>query len=322
MHELFSIANNTETNISPLVGSIGWRSNIDELGDQLDFDIAFNDDRYFPLNPVDVGNLIILRNTDEIFRGVVVTENRSGRGAIGYTTFDYGFYLNKSKEIYQFNGVRADQAILKILGDFNIPVGLVMDIKTVVTKIYPSGTVSDIIKDILKMAEDETGIKYRMEFRQGKFYIEKQQDIIIKLKFQLASNLAPDDVTSAISNPSRKRSIEDMRNSIKLVSNDAVVAAVRDESLIKQYGLLQEVSSVDEKDLAQAGNIANTMLKDLGRVFEETSLDMPGDDTARAGRLIEIQEPVTGMSGLYLIKNVAHTVKKGIHAMSLGLGVP
>lgn len=64
MHELWTVKDNKMYNVTPLVGSLLWQSNIDQLGEKLNFDIAFNDDRYFPLNPVDIGNLIILRNTD------------------------------------------------------------------------------------------------------------------------------------------------------------------------------------------------------------------------------------------------------------------
>jgi hypothetical protein len=59
----------------------------------------------------------------------------------------------------------------------------------------------------------------------------------------------------------------------------------------------------------------------IGKVFEENSIDMMGDDNVKAGRLIDIEEPITGMSGRYLIKSTSHNVSKGIHRMSLDLEV-
>lgn len=112
-----------------------------------------------------------------------------------------------------------------------------------------------------------------------------------------------------------------MRNSIKVISNNKIVAEIKNDELIKQYGLLQEVTSVEDKDIAQANNIANNLLNDLGKVFEESSFECPGDYRVRAGRLIEVNEPVTGINGKYLIKSCKHTLKNGIHTMSLNLGV-
>lgn len=325
MHELFHIANGIQTNITPLVGTLTWRSNTNELGDQLDFDMAFNDDYYFPKNPVDLGGLIVLRNADEIFRGIVITEQKSGRNPVQYNAFDPAFYLNKSEAVYQFKKVAADKAITKILNDFRVPIGKIANMKTLIKKIYPGDKVSDIIKDILDAVKKATGIKYVMEMRQGKLYIEKQTDLVIKATFQLAPNLPANDIIEAIGNPSRKRSIEEMKNSIKITAGNEksikIVATAKNDALIKKYGLLQEVHSVDKKDVAQVRNIAANMLKDLGKIFEENSIEVPGDDRVRAGRILEITETLTGMSGQYLIKDVTHTVKGGIHTMQLGLGV-
>ncbi len=321
MHELFNIAGNTETRITPLLGSITRRSNINELGEQLDFEIAFNDDRYFPHNPVCLGNIIILRNTNELFRGIVVTQSQNCSSPISYNCFDYAFYLNKSKGIYQFNGTKGKEALETILNGFKVPIGTIEPLGIVIKKIYAGDVISDIIKDILDLAAKESGQKYRLEMRAGKLYIEKQNNEIIKATFKLANNLAEHDVTTAISNPTRKRSIENMRNSIKVTGNDKVAAESSNAEMIRQYGLLQEISSIDGKDIAQAKNIAQNMLKDLGKIFEENSIEVPGDDRVRAGRIIEIQEIVTGMSGKYTIRDVTHTIRNGIHVMSLGLGV-
>ncbi|WP_432662444.1 hypothetical protein R9X47_18125 [Wukongibacter baidiensis] len=321
MHQLYNVSNNTQTNITPLVGNLQWRSNINELGEQLDFEVAFNDDRYFPVNPVDLGSMIRLENEDEIFRGIVVSEQRNGRNAINYTCFDYAFYLNKSKEIYQFNKIPGQKAIETILNDFKVPIGSIAPITTLINKIYYDKPLSDIIKEIIDIAEKEKGVKYRMEMRQGKLYIEKQEDLVIKASFKLAENIQPYDITSAISSPSRKRTIEDMKNSIKIVFDDKVLAEKKDDNLISKYGVLQEIRAIDENDTAKARNVAQNMLKELGKIFEENSVEMIGNDKVRAGRIIEIEEPVTGMSGQYLIKDVTHTIKNGIHRMQVGLGV-
>ncbi|WLR52469.1 hypothetical protein LC040_06085 [Bacillus tianshenii] len=318
-HELWIVKDSTMTNITPLIGTIQWRSNKDELGDEITFDIAFNDDRYFPVNPCDIGDLVILKNGEEITRGIIVEEDKKGRKSIPYTVFDYAFYLNKSNAIYQFNGVAADQAIHKILKDFGVPVGTIVAMPTKIKKIFNNKKVSDIIKEIVKQVEQEQGKKYLMEMREGKFYLEKQEERIIKGKFRLAANLAEHDITQAISNPSRKRSIIDMKNAVQIVSEEKVIAETKNDSLISKYGKLQEVVTIDKEELPKANTIALNTLKDLGKVSEESGLEFIGDDRFRAGRLCEINEPITGLQGTYLITDVNHTISNGIHTMVPGL---
>jgi hypothetical protein len=270
MHELWLVKPTEMTNITPIVGNITWGSNIDELAQQFEFQIAYNDDKYFPKNPCDLGNLVIFKNeTSEIFRGIIFEEPKNGRSPIGYTCFDYAIYLNESKKVKpkQFNGVSAKQAITNLITEFGVPIGKIVDIKTKIDKIYYDKTIAEIIKDILTQAEQETGIKYRLEMRAGKFYIEKYTDLIINPTFKLASNINDDYCVNSISNPTRKRSIKEMRNSIIIVSTKTedkkeyvtIQAQVKNDSLIKQYGLLQEVQTVDQKDISKAKNIAKNL---------------------------------------------------------------
>jgi hypothetical protein len=318
-HKLFCINDKKQYDITPLVGSLSWTSNTDELGVQLDFEIACNDDRYFPVNPVDLGSAIALYGSGEIFRGIVVSEDKIGRGSINYTCFDGAFYLNQSKAVYQFNGLAANQAITTMLNDFSVPVGGIAAMSTPVNKIYNDRVIADIIKDILEQVEEAAGNKYRMEMRGGSLFIEDQQDLVIAPVFQIASNIAAAACTAAITDPSRKRSIEKMKNSVKIINDNTVIAEDSNGDFIVQYGLLQEVRS--NNGSADAQQAAKNLLAELGKVTEENRLELPGSDEVRAGRLIQIEEPITGMTGQYLIKSVTHTDKAGIHTMQLKLGV-
>lgn len=319
-HELWLVKGTTMTNITPLIGTINWRGNVDELGDEISFDVAFNDVRHFPNNPCDIGDMVVLKNGNyEITKAVIVEENKSGRSPIGYTSFDFAFYLNKSNAVYQFKNLFADQCIRKVLSDFNVPIGKIASMPVKINKIFNDVVVSDIIREIIEMVEKKQGTKYLMEMRQGKLYIEKQSDLTIKGTFIL--NGVTHDVTSAISNPTKKRSITDMVNSIQVVSNDKVVLKRSDSAMVNKYGVLQKVVTLDEKEKLSAAQVAKNELKELSKVVEETSVELLGDDRVRAGRLFQIEEPITGIKGTYLIKDVNHSISNGIHKMTLGLEV-
>ncbi|MEK5070792.1 XkdQ/YqbQ family protein [Sporosarcina sp. FSL K6-1508] len=320
-HELWLIKGSTMTNITPLVGSIGWRGNMDELGDELSFNVAFSDVEFFPKNPCDIGDMVMLKNEGkEITRGIIVDEQKSGRSPVDYTSFDFAFYLNKSESTYQFSKMAADQCIRKILGDFGIAIGNIVSIPVPITKIFPGKKPSDIIKEILEIAEQKLGIKYLMEMRQGKFFIEKQKDLIITAKFTLGDKSY--NATDAIMNPSRSRSISDMVNSIQVVgNNDKIVLNKDDDVMIKKYGKIQKVITLDQEEKKSAKEVAENELKLLSKLTEEISIDLIGDDNVRAGRLFKVVEPITGIDGTYLIKDVDHSIENGIHKMSLNLEV-
>lgn len=320
-HELWIVKGSTMTNIAPLIGTIGRRSNEDELGEEISFDIAFNDANFFPDNPCDIGDMVMLKNDGvEITRAIIVDEQKNGRNPISYSAFDFAFYLNKSNAVYQFTNMAADQCIKKILGEFGIPIGTIVSIPVPISKIFNDVTVSDIIKEIIEIAEQKLGIKYLMEMRQGKLFIEKQKDLIVKASFTLGEKNY--NATDAIMNPSRKRSISDMVNSIQVVgNNDKLVLIQDDDAMIKKFGKIQKVISLDQKEKKSAKEIAMNELKQFSKVVEEISIELIGDDRVRAGRLFEVVEPITGIKGTYLIKDASHRIENSIHKMSLGLEV-
>lgn len=324
-YTLFLIKDNgNQTNITNICGNLSWRDNIDSLGMELSVDVARNiNDKYMNgYDLVEVGDKLVLSNNGkEIFTGIIV-DLATGQYSKSITAFDYAFYLNKSRTIIQFNKVKASEAITQLCSKFNIPLGNIASISTVITKIYKEDTIADIIKDILSIATKELSIKYRLEMREGKLYIEKYTDLIIKPLFKPASNLASINVMDAIGNINKTESIADMANSILISSGDEkssrVIAEVKDDKNISKFGLLQEVESVDDKDIAQAKNIANNMLKDMNRVGEDISINnLLGDDNVRAGRILDVDNAMFGLKGQYLVKDCTHTYQNSIHRMNL-----
>lgn len=322
-HELWLIKGDTMTNITPMLGTLMWRSNKDELGDEINFSIAFNDTNYFPVNPCDIGDLVALYNNgQEITRAIIVDELRNGIAPIGYIGFDYAFYLNKSTAVYQFNKLPGDACIKKILNDFGITIGNITSLPVKVDKIFNDKKVSEIIKEIIEMAEQKSGVKYLMEMRAGKFYIEKQGNSLVTGKFNLFEGGPEYDIRTVIMNPSKRRSITDMANTIQVVgNNDKVVLTKSDNKMVEKYGRITKVVKLDQNEKKSAKQVAENELKLFSKVVEENSVELLGDDNFRAGRLFELEEPTTGIKGKFLITAVEHTISKSIHTMKPTLEV-
>jgi len=308
--------------ITSIVGSVSLDSNIDTLGDQLSFEIAYSKMQYYPNIEVNVGDLIQLFNdTVEVFRGIVVQKTRNEKTQ-SFSCFDYAFYLNKSKILKQFNNVRADTAIKQLLSELGVPTGNVAPMAVIINAIYYDKEVSAVIDDIITTVTNTTGVKYVKEMNKGKFCVYQDTDLVINCKVKLADNLASVDISQTVSNPSKTASIEEMKNSIKIYINSdekiTTYAEVKSDTLIKKYGLLQETQSIEEANIAQAKNIAQNLLNDLGRIIASGSVEVLGHFDLRAGRILELNEPITNLVGKYKIKSVSHSIGT-IHTANLEL---
>lgn len=323
-HQLILMKDGKKQNITQLIGNLAWSSNIDALGVELSFDFAYNDNRYYAdLDLLEVGDQIAFMNESR-FLGyfIVVTASASGRFGKSFTCFDRSWYLNKNKTIIQFKKAPASQAIGKLLDKFGID-HRIASMKPLITKIYNGEVVSDIIKDILEQVKQESKVIYRMEMDKATLVISKMTDLVIAPMVRLSSNTPAVPVASTIGSPSRELSIDEMRNQVIITAggeSTKVYAQKSDKASIAKFGQLTEVVSVDEKNAAQSRNIAANTLDELNRVGETISCEMLGHDDIRAGRILNVEEPVTGLSGRYLIKSANHTVNNGIHKVSVELG--
>lgn len=313
--------------ITPIVEKIEWETNLTLLA-SLNFNVAFSDTRFFPKNPVDVGDHVIFtKGSFEMFRGVIVDEERNGRQSISYNVFDYTWYLARSKTVYQFNNISASQAITKVLTDFGIKIGSIINMPTLIEKIYIQESPAHILNDIISKVEKHEGYKVNGEMRQGKLYLDKQKDLVIRGVFDLADNIRHFDIIHSISEPTRTRSIENMRNRIRLIIDDEetnyiITAQRQDDKLVKQYGLLEETIKMDIEDSAKSRQVAKILLERLGRVHETNEVKLIGDVKFKAGRLFDVKEPVTGINGRFLIAEAKHSFSNGSHVMDLELILP
>lgn len=305
--------------ITELVGGVSLESNVDTLGDHLSFEMAYA--APYLKAEVNVGDIVQLYGEKEVFRGIVVTKTR-GENAQSFDCFDFAFYLNKSKAIKQFNKVRADVAIKQLLSEFNVPVGSVSPMSILITRIFYDKEVSSVIEEVLGEVTAATGKKYVMEMNAGKLEIYQDAERIVKATIRQADNLPAVDCMDTISDPTKTASIENMKNSVIVYVGGedglTVKAEAKNAGLVSKYGLLQDTHSLEEKNIAQAKNIAQNLLKQHGRVSMTASVTVLGSFDLRAGRVVEINEPKTGIVGKYKILSASHSIGHA-HTVALDL---
>lgn len=303
-------------------GNLTRSDNVDGLAMSFTFDVAVNDeDKYWPKTEIKTGDKVLLINDagKAVFSGMITGMSKNTPYVKSYTAYDYGWNLNKNEVVVQFRNMSADAAITKLCSDFAIPIGKICTMPTKISKVYNGDILSDCIKDIIKQAEADTAKSYRMEVRENKFYIEPYSDLVVKTSFKPANNLAPFDPMKHPANGCSTESIEDMSNSIKIVSageqSVQVIAVEKDETSIIRYGLLQKVEQLNDRNSAQAGNLAKNLLLENNKIAVGESVTFLGDDAVRSGRIVVYQGKA------HLVKSCTHHYENGIHTMDLTLEV-
>lgn len=287
--------------LMPFSNNISWNSDADTLGTQLSFECV---------KDIDEGSVInLFINGVEYFRGVIINKTE-GRWYFSYVVNDYSFYL-KNKTIKQFNKIPASDAISSIMGECYIQADVV-SIPTKINKIYKT-SYADMIDDILEQAQADQGVEYFKEIDVTTLRIKQVQDQKIAPKIILPDTI---DIES---------SIEKMKNKIIVTSTGdesaKVYAAAEDTTYQWFYGVLSDVIEIEDKDVAQAQNMANNMLSKYNKIFKNTTFEViavEGAETIKANRLLYISIGKR-LNSFCKIKSATHTLSNGLHKVNINV---
>ena len=303
--------------ITSAVGNLSWQNTAAELATKMSFEVAKSSAAYTNIYLPTKGSIIQYYTNIEVFRGIVLSVDDGSKTSNKYTVCDFGWYLNKSKETYQFNNMPAIEAITKVCADFNIGIDSISDIPSIYTKIkkiYFDKTISEIISDIL----DLCGGGYNFDMTPNGLRVYAIGNLVAYPEFRLSPNTQLIYSPSLRGNVSHSESIEDMKNSIKVITEKDDVYTLKkllqNEDLIKKYGLLQEIVKIDpEKE--NANTVANAKLAELSKIKESFSFEIieAVDSYTRAGSVIWADNIC------YVIESSDHSIKSGVHYVKLDL---
>ena len=300
--------------ISSYAGGLSWQNTIDELATKLSFEVAKSSTKYVNTYTPQIGSIINFFTNVEIFRGIVIDVDDGSETVNKYTVCDFGWYLNKSKETYQFNNMTAYKAIKKVCEDFNIPIDSIPELNTEIKQIYVDKAVSDIISNILELC----GGGYNYDMTPQGLRIYKYGDIYAYPEFRITPNTPLIYSPSLRGGVSHSVSIEDMKNSIKVITEAdnvyTVQTVLKDTDSIYKFGVLQEVVKIDpEKENAQT--VAKSKLAELNKQSETFSFEIieAVDSYTRAGMAMDIDDV------RYLIEGTSHSITNGIHHVKVDL---
>lgn len=286
--------------ILPKSNNISWSSDTDTLGTSMSFDSLYD------LSEDTIVSLVM--NNKEFLRTKIVKKSE-GKFSFNYTCLDFSIYL-KNDVIKQFNNLNASTAIYSLLNEYGIKSNIVT-IPTKIKQVYKDETIANIIDNILEQAEKDQNITYFKEMNVNTLVINKLQNM--KITPQI---LIDKDITI-------NSSVEELKNKILIVESgdsNKILAVAEDKYSQSKFGLLQQIESVDKKDIAQAKNIANNLLNANNRIFKDTNINLLGikdSETIKANRLIQLN--AGKLKGWYRIKSAQHTLTNNKHTVNISL---
>lgn len=302
--------------ITNIIGNLAWKNSIYELSTTMSFETPkpigayMSDLIYVPV----VGDVIQQVTNAEIFRGVIIKVDDGDRFVNKYSVVDLGWYLNKTKQTYQFKSLTASDAIRELCADLSISIVMLSELTENINEIYFDKSISDILTDIL----EQCGGDYNYDFVPEGLRIYKIGDLVAYPEFRIAENIPQQYSVDFRGEVSHSLSIENMKNSIKVTSEkDSVyteLKVLQSRELIDKYGFLQEIIKIDpEKE--NADTAAENALKEYGKIGESFSFTIieKYDSYTRAGEVISVG------SANYVIESTDHSFKGGQHYNKLEL---
>lgn len=261
------------------------------------------------------GELRLLYDNKEIFRGIIFEIGINAEGSQSLTVHDYNVYLTKNSDTVRFEKLTATQIISALCNKFGIQVGTLVDTRYVIERLIERGkTIYEIILDALIETQKATGKRYRLRNIEGKLELVDVDAPHERLIIENRRNI----IGATFS-----ESIEDTRTRVKLTGGDEerpVTVEVSSPNAA-QYGVMQHYEhNSDVNTVSELRPLANELLAQLSLPKQEFSIEAIGDIDVISAKTVEVNESMTGINGAFYIESDSHKFEaNGMHIMSLSL---
>lgn len=296
--------------VTEYVGEVTWSGNYRQCARTLAFTLLSSaDDPHLQRVKCELGNQVLFYEQDKLlFDGYVFRREKStDRNVMEVTCLDRGVYLNQNQAVYRFVNQTAAEITRQVCREYGIKVGELPEPGRAITRNFLGSTLYDIIQTAYTLAAQETKKKYFIVF-DGDTLTVQQEATGDPLVLAGGSNLMTADITE---------SIENMVNQVNIYDKqDNLIRSMREESSVSLYGLMQRY--LKQQDDEDASEEAQKILEDNG-VSQKITVECLGNTGCVTGQTVMMQEPYTGLYGVFWIENDTHTWKLGQYYNKLTL---
>lgn len=300
-----------------LVERVRWSGDLRVGCRRLDVDFRNTKDLKTQLLSIKSGSKVrFLKDGTELFKGVLFTDDINITGKHSFTCYDENIYLSKNEDTKAFRNQKASQITQTLCSEFGIPVGQIQDTGYVIPKLLLRGkTLWQMIVIALTETYKATGRRFVCYSKGGKLYLMERKAQLVKWMLESGVNILQASYT---------KSIEDLRTRVKVVAEEkkkiATLAEVKNVDLEKLFGVMQHLEIANgDTTKAQATALANSLLKELGTIHDEATIEALGIHEVIAGTSVYVKEPMTKIMGGYYVVADEHIFEGAEHTMSVQL---
>ncbi len=303
----------TTANITQLCRSITWSGDWRNAARTLRYSpVVSAADVHLPRAPTELGGSVqFWRESTLLMDAFALERTRDSLGnTIDVTAYDRGLYLTRNSDFRRVENQTAEAVTASVCGKFGIPVGELAATGVPLTRNFPGVTVYKIIMTMYSLAADQTGKQYRIRFRGRNLEVVEMKQSDESLRLKPGSNLL-----SCVA----KESASSMTNSVAVYDDQYnLVTTQEDSEAVKLYGLMQ--AAIRSGAYEDPGSHAKQVLKENG-LKTIITVNVLGDLRLITGNTVVVEEPVTGIQGLFWIISDSHTWRKGIYQTKLTLSL-
>ena len=299
--------------ISELVESIKWKGRKGSAARSVSISLLDCKGAQSGINVTKGHQLIFSYKGKELFRGMIMSQQQSESFKMPITAYDNGIYLSNNKDTFVYENKTVHDIFIDVCKRFGIKYSDVAKTSYKIPELTKSKTTAwDAILDAISQDFKATGTKYYVNSSKGVLSLIKRRENILQWVLETGGN---------IMSYTYKKSIEDIKTRLKILSDeDKVYAVKKNTELEKKIGIFQDIEKKDD-DLSEAKlqeHIKET-LKEISTPEISLSVEALGIPDVISGVGVYVIIDELGIKRTFYVDEDTHTFKRGSHTMNLTL---
>lgn len=305
--------NSKAYDISELAENIKWKGRKGSAARSLSVSLVDTEKVKSGIDVTNGDHIVFSFNGKELFRGIVMSQQQSESFKMPITAYDNGIYLANNKDTFVYESKTVHDIFIDICKRFGIKYSEVAATSYKIPELIKSKTTAwDAILDAVSQDFKATGTKYCIHSSKGVLSLLKRRENILQWVLETGGNIISYNY---------KKSIEDIKTRLKILSDeDTVYAVKKNESLEMKIGIFQDIEKKDD-DISQA-KLAEQISETFKKISTpEISLDVEafGIPDVISGTGVYVNIAPLDICGTFWVDEDTHTFKGNSHIMNLKL---
>lgn len=299
--------------ISELVENIKWKGRKGSAARSVSISLLDSKNVKSGIDVTKGHQLIFSYKGKELFRGIIMSQQQSESFKMPITAYDNGIYLANNKDTFVYENKTVHDIFIDVCKRFGIKYSGAAKTSYKIPELTKSKTTAwDAILDAISQDFKATGTKYYVNSSKGVLSLVKRRENILQWVLETGGN---------IMSYTYKRSIEDIKTRLKILSDeDKVYAVKKNTELEKKIGIFQDIEKKDD-DLSEAKlqeHIKET-LKEISTPEISLNVEALGIPEVISGMGVYVIIDELGIKRTFYVDEDTHTFKGGSHTMNLTL---